>query len=107
MRTYFLRTYTLANHEDLDFYKDVVWTRHLNSCKEFDIEPHGIWTSPRDEEPRLYVLESFPEGSDPAEVGRRYMQSPGFRSDMEGFDMSKVLGVDLLPLTPTHNSPLH
>ncbi|TWF82272.1 NIPSNAP protein [Pseudonocardia hierapolitana] len=106
MDIYELRTYTMASREDLDFYKDVIYPRHLTSFKEFDIHPHGFWTSPQDEEPRLYVLVSAPEGSDLAELGERYMNSPGFRSDVEGFDVSKIRRVDTLTLNPTASSPL-
>jgi hypothetical protein len=34
------------------------------------------------------------------------MNSPGFRSDLEGFDKSKILRVDTLLLNPTTSSPL-
>ncbi|GAA3804310.1 NIPSNAP family protein [Streptomyces phyllanthi] len=106
MGIYELRTYTLASREDLDFYKDVVYPRHASSSKEFGIGGHGIWTGPQDEEPRLYVLASYPEGSDPDELGMRYMQSPGFASDIEDFDVSKIVGVEVKRLTPTASSPL-
>lgn len=101
-----MRTYTMASPEDLAMLKDVVWPRHLESTKEFGIAIHGIWTRPQDEEPRLYVLESIPDGIDHDEVGRRFMESSAFRSDVEGFDMATVVGFDLLPLTPAAGSPL-
>lgn len=106
MSVYELRTYTLASREDLGFYKDVIYPRHLTSFKDFDIQPHGFWTSPQDEEPRLYVLCSYPQEADLAELGERYMNSPGFHSDLEGFDKSKILHVDSLFLNPTTSSPL-
>ncbi|MGW0710052.1 NIPSNAP family protein [Streptomyces sp. NPDC002643] len=106
MRIYDLRTYTLASREDLDFYKDVVYAKHIPSAKLFGIEIHGAWTSPSDDEPRLYILASNPEGSDPAEVGMRFVSSPEFQKDLEGFDMAKILHVDSVLLDPTAISPL-
>ena len=106
MSIFELRTYTLASREDLDFYKDVVYPRHAHSSKDFGIQGHGIWTSLQDQEPRLYVLVSYPQDTDPDELGMRYMQSPGFRSDVEDFDVSKIVDVAAKRLTPTASSPL-
>ncbi len=35
-----------------------------------------------------------------------YLSSPEFRADMEGFDISRIVGVDESLLTPTADSPL-
>jgi hypothetical protein len=106
MRVYELRIYSLATREDLDFYKDVIYPRHLTSFPKHGLRAHGFWTSPGDEEHRLFVLMSMDEGADPAEVGRRYMQSPEFLGDVDGFDPSKILGVEVAELRPTASSPL-
>lgn len=106
MRVYESRTYTLASQEDLDFYTDVIYPRHLASFAKHGIRPHGFWTSPNDEEPRLFVLVSMDEGADPAEVAERYMHSPEFLSDLDGFDVSKISRVDSLFLSPATGSPL-
>ena len=42
MSIYELQTYTLARREDLHFYKDVIYPRHLTSFKDFDIQPHSF-----------------------------------------------------------------
>ncbi|HEY8984785.1 MAG TPA: NIPSNAP family protein [Streptomyces sp.] len=106
MRVYELRTYTLASREDLDFYKDVIYPRHLDSFPKHGIRPHGFWTSPGDDEPRLFVLASMDEGADPAEVAQRYMASAEFKEDLEGFDASKISRVDSVILDPSTGSPL-
>jgi hypothetical protein len=106
MRTYELRIYSLANQEDLDFYKDVIYPRHLASGPKYGLRLEGFWTSPDDEKHRLFVLVSMDEGADPVELGTRYMQSPEFLDDVNGFDPSRMLGVEAVPLTPVASSPM-
>jgi hypothetical protein len=106
MRIYELRIYSLASRKDLDFYKDVIYPRHLTSGPRYGIRPHGLWTSPDDEEHRLFVLVSMDEGADLAALGKRYMQSPEFLDDVKGIDPPTILGVEVVPLSPTASSPL-
>lgn len=106
MRSYELRIYTLATRKDLDFYKDVIYVRHLESSPKFGIRAHGIWSRPSETEHRLYVLVSMDEGTDHAESEKRYMGSPEFRRDLEGFDPSKIKGVEVILLDPAVSSPL-
>lgn len=77
----------------------------MASFKEHGNRPRGFWTSPNDEEPRLFVLVSVDEGADPVEVGERYIQNSEFLGDPEGFDVSKISRVDSLVLSPTADSP--
>ncbi|MFI5972835.1 hypothetical protein [Streptomyces sp. NPDC051452] len=37
---------------------------------------------------------------------RAYLAGPDFRADMEGFDLSRIVGVAETVLTPTADSPL-
>lgn len=107
MRVYELRIYTLASQEDLGFFKDVIYPRHLlGSFAKFGIRAHGFWTSSNDQDHRLFVLVSLDEGADPAEVAKRYMQSPEFLADLEGFNPSKITRVESQVLAPTASSPL-
>ena len=78
MRTFELRVHTLRNREALHFCGNEIYPRHLGSFPLFGIEAHGFWTVSEDEEPRLFVLASYPEGAKPGEVVRRYMQSAEF-----------------------------
>ena len=66
MRTFELRVYTLRTQEALDFYREVVYPRHLNSFPLFGIEAHGFWTAKADVQPRLFVLVSYAAGGEPA-----------------------------------------
>ena len=75
MRTFELRVYKLRTKEALDFYREKIYPRHLNSFPLFGIEAHGFWTAKEDVEPRLFVLASYAAGEDPGEVVRRYMQA--------------------------------
>ena len=56
MKTFELRVYTLRTKEALDFYREKIYPRHLNSFPLFGIEAHGFWTAKEDVEPRLFVL---------------------------------------------------
>ena len=106
MRTFELRVYKLRTKEALEFYREVVYPRHLNSFPLFGLEAHGFWTGKADVEPRLFVLVSYAAGEEPGEVGGRYMQSPEFDADAKGFDVSEIVGVESTILTPSTGSPL-
>jgi hypothetical protein len=106
LRTFELRVYTLRTKEALDFYRQVVYPRHLNSFRLFGVQAHGFWTAKADVQPRLYVLVSYDAGEEPGEVGRRYMQSPEFADDTRDFNVVDIVGVDSTILIPSTNSPL-
>ena len=106
MRTFELRIYTLRTKEALDFYRGQIYSRHLSSFPLFGIEAHGFWTSKEDVEPRLFVLASYAAGDEPGEVVRRYMQSAQFAADINGFDVSNIVGVESTTLMPSTGSPL-
>src|SRR6202167_70264 len=106
MRTVELRVYTLRTKEALDFYREMIYPRHLNSFTLFGIEAHGFWTAQEDVEPRLFVLASYAAGEDPGEVARRYMQSTEFAEEIRDFNISDIVGVDSTILIPSTSSPL-
>ena len=107
MRTFELRIYTLRSKDALELYKDRIYPRHLaGSLAAFGIQAHGLWTSPADTQPRLYVLASYPGGQDPEEVARRYMKSQAFLDDIKDFDVTNIVGVTSTILEPTSSSPL-
>ncbi len=99
-----LRIYTLDD-ESLKRYRDVHYRRHLENLPDFGITVHGIWTA-ADGSPRLYVLLSYPPGSDPGEIARAYLASPQLGADMEGFDTSHIRNVERVRLDPAAFSPL-
>lgn len=105
-RTFELRVYKLRTKEALDFYKDQIYPRHLNSFPLFGIEAHGFWTAKEDVEPRLFALASYAAGEEPGEVGRRYMQSTEFAEDIRNFDISDIVGVESTILIASTISPL-
>jgi hypothetical protein len=106
MRTFELRVYTLRTKEALDFYREVIYPRHLNSFPRFGVEAHGFWTAAADLEPRLFVLVSYAAGEEPSDVARKYLQSKELADDTRGFDVSSILGVESTILIPSTNSPL-
>lgn len=106
MRLFELRVYTLRSTEALNFYMNKVYPRHLRSFPLFGIEAHGFWIAKGDAEARLFVLASFPEGEDPGQIVKRYMQSTAFAEDIRDFDVSDIAGVESTILAPSASSPL-
>ena len=106
MRTFELRVYKLRTKEALDFYREQIYPRHLNSFPLFGIEAHGFWTAKEDVETRFFVLASYAAGEEPSEVVQRYMQSAEFAADIRGFDLSDIIGVKSTILIPSTRSPL-
>lgn len=106
MRLFQLRFYTLKDEQSLNHYKDEIYPRHLGSSILFNITLHGIWTSPDDSVHKLYVLVSYPGGTDLAAVEHAYMQSHNFAEDMRGFDVSTIVDVTSIQLEPSTASPL-
>jgi NIPSNAP len=105
MRTYELRAYTLSSGEALDRYRTVNYLRHLTSFAHHDIGLHGLWTA-QDGSPVLYALVSYAGGEDPETVTKRFMSSAEFRADVDGLDVSMIVGVTTTLLKPSPGSPL-
>lgn len=105
-RKFELRVYTLPSRDALEFYKDEIYPRHLNSFPLFGVEAHGFWTPPIDKGHKLYALVSYPNDQDPSEVTRRYMSSEEFADDIKGFDPKTIVSVETTLLFPTDSSPL-
>ncbi|MFF7235236.1 NIPSNAP family protein [Streptomyces collinus] len=60
------------------------------------ITTHGVWTmpaAPGNETPRLYALVSCRDADDVQERLEAHLSSPEFRADMEGFDISQIVGL--------------
>jgi hypothetical protein len=106
LRTFELRVYTLRTKEALDFYREVVYPRHLNSFPLFGIQALGFWTAKADVQPRLFVLVSYAAGEEPGEAGRRYMQSTEFADDTRDFNVADIAGAESTILIPSTSSPL-
>ncbi|MET9086974.1 NIPSNAP family protein [Streptomyces sp. NPDC004237] len=83
-----------------------IWAEHLPGMARHRITTHGVWTAPGDGTPRLYALVSYRYTDDVQERLEAYLSSPELHADMEGFDISQIVGLDETPLTPTADSPL-
>jgi hypothetical protein len=106
MRTYELRVYTLASEEALVAYRTVYYPNHQASMEKlFDVVMHGCWTAIGTDF-QLYLLLSYPEGADPDDVRRQYMDHPESAANMPGFDPADLRGVSLTLLAPAETSPL-
>ncbi|MFE0450245.1 NIPSNAP family protein [Streptomyces sp. NPDC058914] len=108
MPQYQLRVYTLRSDEALVAYENI-WSKHIPGMAKHRIATHGVWTvptAPGREAPQLYALVSYRDADDVQERLEAYLSSPEFRADMEGFDISQIIGVSESVLTPTADSPL-
>lgn len=104
MSTYELRTYTLKSAASAEIYR-AIWVKHIESLKAFGITTHGVFSVPGDPT-KVIALVACPEGEDLVELGRRYMGSDLFKTDMADFDYTEFVSVDSLLLNPTDFSPL-
>jgi hypothetical protein len=99
MRQYEFRTYTYNSFEALERHKND-FNDMVAFLPKFDMGYHGLWTSPGDTEPRMFVLSSYAAGADPMEVVKRFMSSPevahlpSFRT---GHEIVKVSSTFLQP----------
>ncbi|MFE0382550.1 NIPSNAP family protein [Streptomyces bungoensis] len=108
MSQYQLRVYTLRDSDALSAYAKI-WAQHIPGMAKHRITTHGVWTGPAapgNEKPPLYALVSYRDSDDVRERLEAYLSSPEFRADMEGFDISQIVGLDETLLTPTVDSPL-
>ncbi len=106
MRTFEMRVYTLRTKASLDYYIDIVYPRHLDNFDKFGVQAHGLWTRRNDTEHLVFVLLSYDEGDDPAEVAQRYIKSPEAVNDARGFDVADILTVESTILVPSASSLL-
>ena len=102
-----LRIYTLRSPEALQQYATVHWARHLATFARFGVTTHGVWCERGGVDNRLVALIRYPAGADPEQLTRRIMTSPEFASDMAGFNVDEIIGVQSVPLDPTSFSPIH
>lgn len=104
MRTYQLRTYRLKTKEAAKAYLPH-WVLHIDSLKLFGVETHAFFSSPSAPQ-NVVALISFGEGIDLEAVTQQYMKSDALKTDMVGFDVSQVEGVETILLIPGAGSPL-
>jgi hypothetical protein len=102
-----LRIYTLRSPEALRQYATVHWARHLETFQTFGITTHGVWTEQSNGANRLVAVIRYPVGADPERLTRHVMASPEFITDMAGFDVGEIVGVQAIPLDATSFSPIH
>lgn len=103
MPLYQLRQYFFKTAEAAQSYI-AIWPHHVESLKVFDITTHGFFSA--DADPlQVIALVSYPDGADPEQVTRGYMQSAGFAKDMAGFDVSTIDHVEERMLTLGVGSP--
>src|SRR5471030_872683 len=90
-----LRIYTLTDKNTAEHYFTEHWPKHLESLPKFGVQVKGVWigNTPESENQVISIL-SFPDDANIEEISDRYMKSPEFADDMEGFDTSKITNVE-------------
>jgi NIPSNAP len=90
-----LRIYTLADKNTAEHYFTEHWSKHLESLPKFGVQVKGVWIGKTSEiENQVIALVSFPDDANIDEMTERYMKSPEFADDMEGFDRTKITNVE-------------
>lgn len=88
-----LRIYTLATRQAAETYARVHWNRHVPSLERFGIRTHAVYQETGTaRQTRVCALVSY-DGENFAAQNARYMASPEFRADMEGFDPRNIVNV--------------
>ncbi|WEV44010.1 hypothetical protein OZX56_01905 [Lactobacillus sp. ESL0684] len=97
---YQLRIYTINNLENAKIYLDVHWTRHIPSLKKYGITTCNVFRTDHqaDEEQQVLALVKCDADQDLNELNQKYMASPEFKVDMQGFDMSAIKNVMTIDL---------
>ena len=88
-----LNSYTVADRKSAEQYFAVHWERHKVSLAKFGINTEKVYMEDGTEGHTRVVAICTYDG-DVAESEEKYMASPDFWADMEGFDMSKLVAMD-------------
>ncbi|TPR37979.1 hypothetical protein [Apilactobacillus micheneri] len=94
-----LRIYTLKDEQSAREYLSTHWNRHLESLPKFGINVDKVFMEENSSTNcRVFALVSS-DGDNLSELNAEYMNSEAFKSDMIGFDMSKILKVEDIDIT--------
>ncbi|KAK3081987.1 hypothetical protein LTS18_009295 [Coniosporium uncinatum] len=99
-----LRIYTMKDAEAAKLYAER-WVPHIDSLGVLNIKVHGVWYSQNNPK-QVIALVRHPDGANPAETGKKYMQSEGFINDMKGFDFSLIDKVETHLMNAAEASPV-
>lgn len=87
-----LRIYTLVNKAAAEHYFIEHWAKHIISLPIYSFQFKGVWIgSTPESENQVMALVSFPDNANIDKMTERYMKSPDFIEEMEGFDRSKII----------------
>lgn len=104
MSVYQIRRYFFKTQEAAATYI-AIWPQHVASLSVFGIVTIAYFAAV-DDPLQVVALVRYPEGADIAQMTRDYMQSPGFLQDMAGFDVTQMVRVEEIALTPGAGSLL-
>jgi NIPSNAP len=104
MSLYQIRRYFFKTQAAAEAYI-AIWPHHVTSLNAFGITTIAYFAA-TDDPLQVVALVRYPDGADLAQLSRDYMQSPGFRQDMAGFDVSQIVRVEETTLAPGIGSPL-
>ena len=96
-----LRIYTLKNNQSASLYMNKYWKKHLISLPKYGINAEGVFKEKilsNKKSCRVFALISFQKNIIPKDANAKYMESPDFKSDMEGFPMNNILNVESIDL---------
>lgn len=103
-----LRIYTLKDDKTASLYINEYWQRHLISLPKYGIKVEGVFkekSKSSDQPCRVFAIVSFSKGVDAQASNQKYMDSPEFKSDMDGFPMENILNVESLDLARNEKLP--
>jgi len=89
-----LRIYTLRNKAAASEYFQQHWMKHLSSLPKFGIAINDVYLGADNNADKVMAIVTYPKGSVPKELDKKYMQSEDFKADMLGFDVSNIIKVE-------------
>ena len=89
-----LRVYTLKNEESAKVYFSQHWPKHMISLPKFGIFINNVYLGCNEKSNQVMAVVTFPHECDIQALNEKYMNSPEFREDMHGFNMTDIVRVD-------------
>lgn len=88
-----LRIYTLKDAKSAEVYFHQHWPKHMISLPKFGIFINDVYLGCNEQANQVIAIVTFPEKCDTDALNKKYMSSEDFINDMDGFDMSNIIGV--------------
>ena len=100
-----LRIYTLSDRPTAEHYFSEHWPKHIVNLPKFGFQVKGVWIgNTPGVANQVVALLSFSDDADVDDMTARYLKSPEFAADTEGFDRENITHVETKIIRPAKQS---